>query len=110
MKRPRIDKSALAFGEPARVRDRAYLDTFAGQPCEACGATHGVVGAHVRTGHEGGTSLKPSDDLVVALCFRCHQDQEATPGPEWWLEHVFKRGLRARYRLWAARPQRAVDI
>lgn len=84
-----------------RIRDRRYLDSFAGRPCEACGRNDGTtIPAHVRAGHEGGTGLKPDDSLVVALCFTCHMDQEAHPGPEWWFEHVFKRMLRVRYNIW----------
>lgn len=96
----RIDKSALAIGVPKRVRDRGYLDSMRGRPCLACGAQdETVVPAHVRTGHEGGTSLKPGDDLTAELCMRCHADQEANPGPEWWLL-VLKQLLRERYRVW----------
>lgn len=110
MKRPRIDKSALTFGEPERIRDRRYLDSFAGRACEACGGHHGVIGAHVRTGQAGGASLKPSDHLVVALCHRCHADQEAAPGPEWWLENVFKPLLRRRYAAWSGAAKGGIDI
>ena len=92
----RIDKSALTFGEPVRIRDRQYLDSIQGSTCWACGAP-GAIGAHMRWGNEGGTALKPSDDLVCPLCNDCHMKQEDNPGPEWWVEHVLKPILRRAY-------------
>ncbi|RJO72885.1 MAG: hypothetical protein C4523_02625 [Myxococcales bacterium] len=93
----------LLLPKRQRIRDRRYLDSFAGRECEACGRNDGTtIPAHVRAGHEGGQSLKPDDSLVVALCFTCHADQEANPGPEWWLEKIMKPMLRERYRKWAA--------
>lgn len=86
-----------------RVRDRRYLDSYEGQECIACGSTYGVVGAHIRTGHEGGTSLKPDDSLTLPLCAYCHADQEKHPGPWWWLESVVKAIARRRYAAWKAR-------
>jgi hypothetical protein len=81
----RIDKSELTFGEPVRIRDRKWLDTFEHKECMNCGKSDGTtVGAHIRWGLLGGVSLKPSDDCVAALCHACHVDQEASPGPEWW--------------------------
>jgi hypothetical protein len=87
-----------------RVEDRKYLDSFRYRPCEACDAQDGtVVPAHIRTGNEGGTALKPSDDLVVALCFSCHAEQERNIGANWWFEKVFKRIIRKRYADWIDR-------
>ena len=83
-----------------RMKDRAYLDSFKGRECEACGVRNDtVVGAHVRTGLEGGMSRKPDDPLVVALCGRCHDGQSANPGAEWWMR-VFKRMLKLRHKEW----------
>lgn len=58
-----------------------------------------MVGAHVRFGMEGGMGRKPDDWLVVALCGRCHMDQEGWPGPNFW-QRVFKRMLRVRHHEW----------
>lgn len=100
-KHRRIDKSVLTFGEPVRVRDRAFLDHQGTRACARCGARDGtVVGAHVRSGNEGGTSLKPSDDLSAPLCHTCHMEQEANPGPLWWFENVLKPMLRSQYESW----------
>jgi hypothetical protein len=101
----RIDKSALPFGEPPRVRDDAWRRVQGERSCLKCGARDGtVVGAHIRAGLEGGVSLKPSDDLVVPLCHRCHSDQEANPGPLWWFE-LFKSLVRRTYRRWQSDNQ-----
>lgn len=90
------------FREP-RERDRKYLDSYRDRSCDACGAMDGtIVGAHIRTGHEAGIGQKPDDALTLALCFRCHQAQEAEPGPRWWCEHVLKRIARNRYDRWKA--------
>lgn len=83
-----------------RLRDRKYLDSYEGTPCEVCGSEGTTVGAHMRTGHEGGVGLKPSDDLTVGLCFTHHAEQEDNPGPEWWLENILKPILRNRYQEW----------
>lgn len=101
----RIDKSVLTHGTPPRVEDEAYRRTAPQHACEAClcpGATGRVVGAHVRTGNEGGAGFKPSDDLLVWLCDVCHADQESKPGPWWWIERIFKPWLRRRYQAWKA--------
>ena len=88
------------FKQP-RLRDRKYLDSFKNEVCISCLADDGtIVGAHIRTGHEGGTSLKPSDDLVLPLCARCHAEQEANPGPHWWLENIVKAIARRKYMHW----------
>jgi len=83
--RGRIDKSALTFGEPIRIRDRKWLNSANGATCWNCGAQDGtVIKAHIRWGQRGGASLKPGDDETVDLCGLCHADQESKPGPEWW--------------------------
>lgn len=97
----RIDKSSLEIGITARLRDKKYREALHFQPCAACGTEDNtVVGAHIRTGHGGGTSLKPADDENLPLCFVCHANQEANPGPAWWVENVLKRWARTRYMNW----------
>ena len=83
------------------LRDPAYRASFAtGHFCLNCGTNDNtIVGAHIRWGHEAGVGLKPSDDLIVPLCFKCHADQEANPGPEYWANMV-KKTARRTYRVW----------
>jgi hypothetical protein len=82
------------------LRDKKYLASYAEARCAACdkqGREFGVVGAHIRTGSEAGWGMKPSDSLTLPLCFECHSDQEAHPGPWWWTQHVLKNLARRRY-------------
>jgi hypothetical protein len=86
------------------IRDDAYRRSFKGRSCEACGRwDETIVGAHVRVGHEGGVGLKPSDDLIIALCYQCHSEQEANPGARWWVENLVKPQARRAYQEWARR-------
>lgn len=101
----KIDKSELKFGVRKRLRDREYLDSYEHEKCSA--SWNGVdlcslpcIGAHIRTGLEGGGSLKPDDDLTDGLCDGHHRDQENNPGPEWWMENVYKPQRRRAYRKW----------
>lgn len=97
------EEYSAGFAAPKRkrLRDPAYLKSFRDAACIVCGARDGtVVGAHIRTGHEGGMGLKPDDDLTLPLCYRCHMDQHDNPTPEWWLEKVVKAIARRRYRTW----------
>lgn len=85
------------------LRDRRYLNSFCGRSCWNCGSGDDtVIGAHIRWGQEGGIGLKPSDDLTVPLCWRCHAEQEANPGPLWWAQMV-KNMARLAYQQWRAR-------
>lgn len=84
-----INKSLLAFGEGERTRSRPYLDQAPKMRCASCGRDAHVA-AHIRTGLNGGTGLKPSDKLTDWLCTPCHNQQEANPGPLWWYENVRK--------------------
>ena len=83
------------------IRDRKWLDAHAGMPCMACGTEDGtVVAAHMSWGNNSGMGMKAGDDLVWPLCRRCHADQEANPGPEWWYRNVLCRLARLRYEAW----------
>ena len=83
------------------IKDKAYRKSFKDEPCWSCGVNDGtVVGAHIRWNEHSGMGRKPSDDLIVPLCFRCHADQEDCPGPEYWVERVLKPMLRRRYLNW----------
>lgn len=101
----RIDKSQLRFGTRPKVEDDAYRKSYKDSTCAAsrngtdlCGMPS--IGAHIRTGEYAGGATKPSDDLTDALCHECHMDQESQPGPEWWLERVYKPQRRRAYREW----------
>lgn len=107
----RVNKSVLAFGEPERTRDRAYLDSARGRACECCGKlwNDDVVGCHVNTEQSGGERLKAGDDLTLFLCATCHRDMDTDPRgiPVWITENIVKPFLRRRYRAWCAGGDRA---
>ena len=84
-----------------RIRDEAYLAYIRTLPCEACGLPDGSDAAHIRVGHEGGMGLRPPDNLVLALCRKCHAVQE-TGGYEWLVETILKPQLRRRHKNWKA--------
>lgn len=107
--RHKIDKSQLMYGEPERLVDNRYRQSFKDSLCMAsrngtdlCGQA--AVGAHIRCGEYAGGAQKPTDALIIPLCTACHRDQEEFKGPqsEWWLENVLKPYCRRRYRRWKA--------
>lgn len=59
----------------AGKRSPAHRAWVRGHHCVACGSSAGIEAAHVRTGTDGGTGLKPSDKWVVSLCRDCHARQ-----------------------------------
>lgn len=53
-------------------------------PCVVCGRVAPSEAAHVRTGTDGGTALKPSDRYAVPLCARCHAKQHRIGELTFW--------------------------
>jgi hypothetical protein len=43
--------------------------------CCGCGSMTAIECAHVRSGTDGGTGIKPSDRWVISLCRDCHTRQ-----------------------------------
>ncbi|PWC54405.1 hypothetical protein TSA6c_00315 [Azospirillum sp. TSA6c] len=107
----RVDKSALTFGEPERIRDRAYLDSSNGRACECCGQlwNGAVVAAHVSIEQSAGMGLKASDDLTLDLCHDCHSSFDTDPRGHavWIAENIVMKWLRHRYRAWCRGGERA---
>ncbi len=96
----------MLISKQRHIVDQAYRSSYRDATCEAssngtdlCGLP-AMGGAHCRTGEYAGTGRKPSDDLTFPLCNGHHMDQEAHPGPEWWIEHCLKPQMRRRYREW----------
>jgi DNA recombination protein Rad52 len=83
---PRIDKSALTFGEAKRIRSKEHLRFVANQPCLVCGRSPSHA-HHVRYAQSRGLSLKVSDEFTVPLC-AIHHHHIHTTGKEreWWQE------------------------
>jgi DNA recombination protein Rad52 len=80
----RVEKSALALSEPARVRDKEHLRFVAAQPCLLCGTTPSDA-HHVRYAQPRAMSRKVSDEFTVPLC-RAHHNELHQEGNEaaWW--------------------------
>ena len=84
--RPKIDKSALTFGELKRIRCKEHLRFVASQPCLICGRSP-CHAHHVRHAQSRGQNLKVSDEFTVPLC-AIHHYQIHTTSKEraWWQE------------------------
>ncbi len=79
-----IDKSALAFPEPRRVRDKDHLRFVASQPCLICGRKPADP-HHLRVAQARALGRKASDEFTVPLC-RGHHRELHRHGDEaaWW--------------------------
>jgi hypothetical protein len=80
----RIDKSALAFPEPRRIRDRDHVRYVTKQPCLVCGRRPSDP-HHLRFAQTRALGRKVSDEFVVPLC-RGHHREVHRCGDEaaWW--------------------------
>ena len=79
-----IDKTALAFAEPRRIRDREHLQFVAKQPCLVCGRSP-CDPHHLRFAQARALGRKASDEFAVPLC-RGHHRELHRCGDEagWW--------------------------
>jgi hypothetical protein len=79
-----IDKSALAFPEPRRVRDRDHVRYVAKQPCIICERQPSDA-HHLRFAQHPALGRKVSDEFTVPLC-RGHHREIHRCGEEaaWW--------------------------
>ena len=83
----KVDKSALRFGEPKRIRSKDHLRFVAQQACLICGRKPSQA-HHVRYAQTRGLALKVSDEFTVPLCATHHSETHQT-GDErrWWEKH-----------------------
>ena len=56
------------------VRSKKLLKLVAGLDCQACGSGNMVQAAHTNWGGGKGRSVKADDNLVAALCLKCHYE------------------------------------
>lgn len=105
----RIDKSALTFGEPKRLRNKAHLRFVASQPCLVCGRQPSDP-HHLRFAQPRALGLKVSDEFTVPLC-RGHHRQLHNGGNEaaWW-EDLEINALEIAKGLWEESHGRAVAV
>ena len=82
---PRIPRAAPR--NKAKPNDRRRLEhlAFVRQlPCVVCGKAAPSEAAHVRSGSDGGTGMKPSDRYSVPLCADCHVLQHQFGEQRFW--------------------------
>jgi len=81
------------------VRSQKLLKLVVGLACQNCGIDNGVQAAHTNWGGGKGRGIKADDNLVAALCLKCHYeiDQGA---------HLSKD---ERQEMWAKAHQKTVD-
>jgi hypothetical protein len=56
------------------VRSQKLLKLVAGLSCQNCGMDNGVQAAHSNWGGGKGKGIKADDNLVAALCLKCHYE------------------------------------
>ena len=56
------------------IRSKRLLKLVAGLDCQACGSGEMVQAAHTNWGGGKGRGIKADDNLVAALCLRCHYE------------------------------------
>ena len=69
------------FPKHAYVRDKALLKRVALLDCQHCGSGEMVQAAHTNWGGGKGRGVKAEDNLVAALCLKCHY--EIDQGSKW---------------------------
>ncbi|MGB6286805.1 MAG: ERF family protein [Xanthobacteraceae bacterium] len=81
---PQIDKSALVFPEPRRIRDRDHIRHVTKQPCLICGRRPSDP-HHLRFVQSRALGRKVSDEFTVPVC-RTHHREIHRCGDEasWW--------------------------
>lgn len=94
MKRPKIDKSALAFGTPGILRDQEWIDHVKTLQCVVTKLDTGradcsIDPSHIRWGLGGGTALKPPDNRVLPLLHLLHVKSHRGDGEvAFWRQHM----------------------
>jgi hypothetical protein len=82
--RTAVDKSALSFHEPKRVRDKEHLRHVAAQPCVLCSA-RAAEAHHIRFAQPRALGRKVSDEFTVPLCRKHHRDVHHSGNEAaWW--------------------------
>ena len=58
----------------SNVRSKKLLKLVASLDCQVCGSGHMVQAAHTNWGGGKGRGIKADDNLVAALCLKCHYE------------------------------------
>ena len=68
------ERSVSMFQKHNYVRSKKLLKLVAGLDCQACGSGNMVQAAHTNWGGGKGRGVKADDNLVAALCLKCHYE------------------------------------
>jgi ERF superfamily len=83
-RRRSVDKSALTFPEPRRIRDRDHIIYVARQACLVCGRRP-TDAHHLRFAQSPALGRKVSDEFTVPLCRGHHREaHHASDEALWW--------------------------
>jgi len=100
MPAPRIPRTVGRRKPKPDLRRRARHLAFVRElPCVVCGKAAPSEAAHVRSGSDAGTGVKPSDRYSVSLCAACHTLQHQFGELTFW-STVRIDPLNVAFRLW----------
>jgi hypothetical protein len=98
----------MRLRESPQLRSPAHLKWVRGHECSIA-AKHDCIGkiqaAHVRTGTDGGTGKKPSDNYTIPLCIRAHSEQHLMGESAFERKYQFSM-LAMAHELWLRSPAR----
>ena len=86
------------YPKHAYVRDKALLKRVAQLDCQHCGSGEMVQAAHSNWGGGKGRGIKADDNLVAALCLKCH----------WEIDQGVKLTKLERQEMWQRAHQRTM--
>jgi hypothetical protein len=86
------------FPKHVYVRDKALLKRVAQLDCQHCGSGEMVQAAHSNWGGGKGRGIKADDNLVAALCLKCH----------WEIDQGVKLTKLERQEMWQKAHQRTM--
>jgi hypothetical protein len=74
---PRKIEKPPRFNAPKRIKSHAHLNWIREHGCCVPGCKNiDIQAAHVRSGTNGGASLKPGDDWAISLCGFHHIEEQ----------------------------------
>src|SRR5690242_7627852 len=97
----------MGCNQPSQIRCPGHLQFVRSRECSlrSSRCAGKIEAAHVRTGTDGGLSVKPSDFWTIPLCAIHHRLQHDMGEPEF--ERSFKIDMKAiASRLWSISPHR----
>lgn len=100
-------RAKMGCSEPSQIRSASHLKWIRGHQCSVNNGecSDRVEAAHVRTGTDGGTSMKPSDCWSIPLCSTHHREQHNTGEASFERLHGLKMKETAA-ELWRRSPHR----